>query len=184
MRDPHETNEPDDTSRSSGSVPGTGGVLGTGSALGTGSVPGGTAGTADVVSRNIATVRHIQEALGRGDVMAPMAHLAKDVRWAVNCTDRNAAPFFGEYSGRRGVAAFFEAMAVVDMTAFDIKAVFGDGDLVLVWLHMAFTTPTGGAVDMDETQIWRFRDGKVASVDLFPDTLAVATAFDRLRWAR
>jgi ketosteroid isomerase-like protein len=127
---------------------------------------------------HVDTVRLIQEALGRGDIMAPMAHMARDVRFAVNCTDREAAPFFGEYRGRQGVAAFFEAMDVVDMTAFDIKAVIGEGDLVMVWLHMAFTAPTGRTVDMDETQIWRFRDDKVISVDLFPDTLAVAAAFD------
>jgi ketosteroid isomerase-like protein len=65
----------------------------------------------------------------------------------------------------------------VEMTAFEIKAIFGEGDLVAVWLHMAFTAPSGRSVDMDETQIWTFADGKVVSVDLFPDTLAVADAF-------
>ena len=30
---------------------------------------------------------------------------------------------------------------------------------------------------MDETQIWTFSEGKVISVDLFPDTQAVAGAF-------
>jgi ketosteroid isomerase-like protein len=107
-----------------------------------------------------------------------MASMARDVRFAVNCADPDAAPFFGEYRGRQGVAAFFEAMDVVDMTSFEIKAVIGEGDLVMVWLHMAFTTPAGRSVDMDETQVWKFRDGKVVSVDLFPDTLAVAAAFD------
>jgi ketosteroid isomerase-like protein len=127
---------------------------------------------------NVDTVRAIQEALGRGDIMAPMAHLAKDVRWAVACTDRQAAPFFGEYTGRQGVLAFMQAMDVVTMDDFEIKAVIGQGDLVAVWLHMAFTAPTGRRVDMDETQIWRFRpDGKIVSVDLFPDTQAVAAAF-------
>ena len=70
-----------------------------------------------------------------------------------------------------------EAMDVVEMTAFEIKAVFGEGDLVVVWLHMAFTAPTGRTVDMDETQIWTFSEGKVVAVDLFPDTQAVAQAF-------
>jgi len=123
-------------------------------------------------------VRTIQEALGRGDIMAPMAHLAKDVRWAVACTDRDAAPFFKEYTGRQGVLAFMQAMDVVEMTDFVVKAVIGEADLVAVWLHMTFTAPTGKVVDMDETQIWRFgHDGKVVSVDLFPDTQAVAAAF-------
>jgi ketosteroid isomerase-like protein len=126
---------------------------------------------------HVETVRQIQEALGRGDIMAPMAHMSKKLRWAVACTDRQAAPFFKEYTGRQGVVAFMQDMDVVDMTSFEIKAVFGEGDHVVVWLHMAFTAPTGRSVDMDETQIWTFADGKVIAVDLFPDTQAVAEAF-------
>ena len=125
----------------------------------------------------VETVRQIQEALGRGDIMAPMAHLSRKVRWAVACADRQAAPFFKEYTGRQGVVAFMQDMDVVEMTDFQIKAVIGEGDLVVVWLHMAFTAPTGRSVDMDETQVWTFAEGKVVAVDLFPDTQAVAAAF-------
>jgi ketosteroid isomerase-like protein len=131
----------------------------------------------DRTEDNVKTVRAIQEALGRGDILAPMAHMSKKVRWAVACADRQAAPFFKEYTGRQGVAAFLADMDVVDMTSFEIKSVFGQGDLVCVVLHMSFTTPTGRTVDMDETQVWAFSDGKVTSVDLFPDTQAVAEAF-------
>jgi ketosteroid isomerase-like protein len=106
-----------------------------------------------------------------------MAHFSKKVRWAVACADRQAAPFFKEYTGRQGVAAFMQAMDVVEMTDFEIKDIFGEGDRVAVFLHMAFTAPTGRSVDMDETQIWTFSEGKVISVDLFPDTQAVAEAF-------
>jgi ketosteroid isomerase-like protein len=126
---------------------------------------------------HVETVRQIQEALGRGDIMAPMAHLSRKVRWAVACADRDAAPFFKEYTGRQGVVAFMQDMDVVEMTDFQIKAVIGEGDLVMVWLHMAFTAPTGRSVDMEETQVWTFADGKVVAVDLFPDTQAVAAAF-------
>jgi ketosteroid isomerase-like protein len=122
-------------------------------------------------------VRSIQEAFGRGDLLAPMAHFSRHVRWAVACADRDTVPFYKEYTGRQGVAAFMDDMDVVDMTAFEITSVFGSGDQVCVRLHMAFTAPTGRTVDMDETQIWTFADGKVVAVDLFPDTQAVALAF-------
>ena len=72
---------------------------------------------------------------------------------------------------------FFEAMSVVDMTSFEIHAVVEDGDLVVVLLHMGFDTPKDRHVEMDEVQVWRFEHGKVKSVDLFPDTLAVAKGF-------
>lgn len=136
-----------------------------------------SAATAAPRLSHVETVRQIQEALGRGDIMAPMAHLARKVRWAVACADRDAAPFFKEYTGRQGVVAFMQDMDVVEMTDFQIKAVIGEGDLVVVWLHMAFTAPTGRSVDMDETQVWTFSEGKVVAVDLFPDTQAVAAAF-------
>ncbi len=125
---------------------------------------------------HVETVRQIQEALGRGDILAPMAHLSRKVRWAVNCTDRDAAPFFKEYTGRQGVAAFMEDMNVT-MSDFQLKAIFGQDDYVVVWIHVVYTTPKGRVVDMDEAQIWRFAEGKVVSVDLFPDTQAVATAY-------
>jgi ketosteroid isomerase-like protein len=123
------------------------------------------------------TVRRIQESIGHGDMLSLMAHMAKDVRWAISCEDRSAAPFLAEYSGRQGVHAFFEAMHVVDVTAFDVKEIVGDGDTVWALLHIAWTAPTGRKVDMNEAQVWKFRGDKVVSVDIFPDTMAIATAF-------
>ncbi len=129
------------------------------------------------MSANAQTVRKIQEALGRGDIIEIMAHFARDARWVVNSADRDAAPWFKEYTGRQGILAFFEDMSQVTMENFVLKDVIGEQDVVVALLHMVFTTPGGGRVDMDETQVWRFEDGKVKSVELFPDTLAVARAF-------
>jgi len=110
--------------------------------------------------------------------MALMAHCGRDVRWAVNTDDREAAPWFGEYRGRKGVLAFFEALSQVDLVEFTIKDVIGDGELVTVWLHVEYTVPGGSEVKMDEVQMWRLKQGKVESVDLFPDTLAISRGFD------
>lgn len=122
-------------------------------------------------------VRGIQEALGRGDLMAPMAHLARDVVWRQSVTRRDAAPWFAEYRGRQGVLAFFEALSQVQMREFTIRAVVGDEHVVMAWLRVAWTAPSGREVDMDEVQIWRFEGAKVVAVDLVSDTLAVADAF-------
>ncbi len=103
--------------------------------------------------------------------------MAKDVRWAISCEDRSVAPFFAEYLGRQGVAAFFEAMHSVTVTRFEICDIFGEGDVVCADLHITWTAPTGRTVDMHEVQVWRFRDDKVVSVDLYPDTMAIAAAF-------
>jgi ketosteroid isomerase-like protein len=126
---------------------------------------------------NVDTVRAVTEALGRGDLLAVMGMVAKDVRWAVNAADREAAPWFGVYQGKRSLPDFFSELAKLDFTDFTLKAILSEGDLVITWLHVAFTSPLGREVDMEEVQIWQLADGKVASVDTLLDTAAVAAAF-------
>jgi ketosteroid isomerase-like protein len=126
---------------------------------------------------NVDTVRAVTEALGRGDLLAVMGMVSKDVRWAVNAADREAAPWFGVYQGKRSLPDFFAELAKLDFTDFTLKAILSDGDLVITWLHVAFTSPLGREVDMEEVQIWRLADGKVTSVDTLLDTAAVAAAF-------
>ena len=126
---------------------------------------------------NVDTVKAITEALGRGDLLAVMGMVSKDVRWAVNAADREAAPWFGVYQGKRSLPDFFAELAKLTFTDFTLKAILSDGDLVMTWLHVAFTSPLGRDVDMEEVQIWQLADGKVTSVDTLLDTAAVGTAF-------
>ena len=133
--------------------------------------------TEDPGRTNIETVRAVTDALGRGDLLAVMGMVAKDVRWAVNAADREAAPWFGVYQGKRSLPDFFAELAKLTFSDFTLKAILSDGDLVMTWLHVAFTTPTGRGVDMEEVQIWQLAGGKVTSVDTLLDTAAVAAAF-------
>jgi ketosteroid isomerase-like protein len=129
------------------------------------------------VPSNAEIVSSVTEALGRGDLLSVMGLVAKDVRWAVNAADRDAAPWFGVYEGRRSLPDFFAQLAELTFTDFTLKAMLADGDLVITWLHVAFTSPKGRAVDMEEVQIWQVADGKVQTVDTLLDTAAVAAAF-------
>ena len=126
---------------------------------------------------NADIVKTVTEALGRGDLLAVMGLVAKDVRWAVNAADRDAAPWFGVYQGKRSLPDFFAELAKLTFTDFTLKALVADGDLVMSWLHVAFTSPKGRSVDMEEVQIWQLADGKVRSVDTLLDTAAVGAAF-------
>lgn len=126
---------------------------------------------------NVQTVREITEALARGDLLLVMSKLSKDIRWAVNAADRDGAPWFQIYEGRKSLPDFFAELAKVEFSDFTLKAVAGDGDVVITWLHVAFTGPSGRSVDMEETQIWQFENGKVRSVDTLLDTAAVAAVF-------
>lgn len=126
---------------------------------------------------NADIVRTVTEALGKGDLLTVMGLVAKDVRWAVNAADREAAPWFGVYEGKRSLPDFFAQLAELTFTDFTLKAMLSDGDLVITWLHVAFTSPKGRDVDMEEVQIWQLADGKVARVDTLLDTAAVGAAF-------
>ena len=57
----------------------------------------------EVVPTNADIVRTVTEALGRGDLLAVMGLVSKDVRWAVNAADREAAPWFRVYQGKRSL---------------------------------------------------------------------------------
>jgi hypothetical protein len=52
-----------------------------------------------------------------------------------------------------------------------------DGDLPITWPHVAFTSPKGRDVGIEEVQIWQLADGKARSVDTLLDTAAVGAAF-------
>src|SRR5450755_4645431 len=59
------------------------------------------------VPTNADIVRTVTEALGRGDLLAVMGLVSRDVRWAVNAADREAAPWFRVYQGKRSLPDFF-----------------------------------------------------------------------------
>ncbi len=126
---------------------------------------------------NAEIVRTITDALSEGDPLRVMAFMSNDVRWAVSAADREAAPWFKEYRGKAGVSAFFEELSKATFTDFTVKAILADGDLVMCWLHVAFTSPSHRVVDMDEVQIWTLADGKVVSLETVLDTALVGAAF-------
>jgi ketosteroid isomerase-like protein len=129
------------------------------------------------VPSNLEIVKTITEALGRGDLLTVMGLVTKDVRWAVNAADRDAAPWFRVYEGKQSLPDFFARLGELTFTDFTLRAVLTDGDVVMTWLHVAFTSPKGRGVDMEEVQIWQLDGGKVARVDTLLDTAAVGAAF-------
>lgn len=133
--------------------------------------------TSDRSATNIEIVREVTAALEAGDLLPVMARVSRDVRWAVNVADRDTAPWFRIYEGKRDLPAFFAELAELDFKEFTVKRVVADGDVVITWLHVAFVTPTGGSVDMDEAQIWELAGGRITAVTTLLDTAAVAAAF-------
>jgi ketosteroid isomerase-like protein len=131
----------------------------------------------ETVSSNTDIIRTVSAALERGDSLAIMGLVSRDVRWTVAAADETAAPWLGTYHGKRALLDLFAALGTVEFTSITERAMVANGDLVILWLQVAFTSPKGREVDMEEVQIWQLADGKVVGVDVLTDTAAVAAAF-------
>jgi ketosteroid isomerase-like protein len=129
------------------------------------------------VASNADIVRSVTQAMERGDQLAVMGHVTRDVVWNVHAADPAAAPWFGAHEGKRGVARFLDELASVGFTQAEQRGLHADGDTVVTETHLAFDGPNGTHVEVDEVQVWRLVDGRISSVDVFLDTAAVAAAF-------
>lgn len=116
-------------------------------------------------------------AMALADALALMGYLAADVRWQVHAADPGAAPWFGVYRGKRGVLQFLQDIAVIGPVEITDLALVSEGDLVVKWIRVRFRGSDGRTTDMDEAHFWRLVDGRIVSVDILVDTVAVAAAF-------
>jgi ketosteroid isomerase-like protein len=123
------------------------------------------------------TVTALYDAIGRQDQQAIFDLLHDDVEWKINCADPGPVPWFGHFRGKDGVGRFFQGLTAAEFTDFTPKAMAADGDLVMVWLHVGLTAPTGKTVDMSEVNIWEVCDGKIVKMEALEDTAAVKEAF-------
>jgi uncharacterized protein len=121
------------------------------------------------------TVTGIYEAFGRGDLAGVLNALADDVVWEMAGT----APFAGRREGRAGVQEFFaDLMGAVKIEMFEVDAVIGDADLVVVLGRECCTaTRTGRGYEQHWAHAYTVREGKVVSVRIYEDTQAQAEAF-------
>ena len=125
---------------------------------------------------NAAIVRSVTRAMAQGEPLTVMALVTRDVVWNVHAADPDGAPWFGVRVGRRGIADLLDALASVTCTETAPTEFLADGDRVVTLAHLTLAGPDGTHLDFDEVQVWRMVDGKVAAVDVFLDTAAVAAA--------
>jgi len=112
---------------------------------------------------NIATVRRLYEAFGRGDVGTILTGLAEDVDWAAD-TGSMAAPWYGARRGKDEVTAFFsEFGAAMEVEEFTPLAFAGneDDEVMAIVLCRATSRETGRSLSMNLHHYFRFRDGKI-----------------------
>jgi len=122
---------------------------------------------------NIATVRGIYEAFGKGDVPAILEQLTDDVDWAAE-TSSDAAPWYGMRKGKDEVVGFFQAIGgTVDVSVFNPKSFASNDDEVMVLIDFTMKSKeTGREAAMQIFHYWHFRDGKVDHYRGTEDTAA------------
>jgi ketosteroid isomerase-like protein len=127
------------------------------------------------MNKNMEAVRAIYAAFGKGDVPAILEHLTEDCDWEYASTEDHEVPWLRRRRGREGAVGFFEALAALDFERFEVKAVLGEGDLVVALCDLDAKVRANGhrVREIDEAHIWHFdARGRVKRFRHAADTLA------------
>jgi len=111
---------------------------------------------------NLSLVSEIYEAVGRGDIAAILDRVSEDVDWAAEAAS-DAAPWYGQRTGKTGVASFFRDLAEsIEITEFAPRSfAAGDDDVHLLVRWTFRSISTGQQASMTMHHYWRIRDRKV-----------------------
>ena len=127
-------------------------------------------------SDNVALIESIYQAFGRGDIGFIIDQLADDVRWVTHLEP--IVPWSGDYSGKKNVPKFFDAIAnSVETTAFTPHEFIAQGETVVSTGEYGCTVNTTGKSSLTPwVFIWKLRDGRVVGYEQFHDP-ALTEAF-------
>lgn len=132
--------------------------------------------TAD--SANIALVKSLYAAFGKGDIATIVAAMTADVDW-VSVGRASDFPTLGPRIGQSGVGEFFRLVGSnLVFSAFSPEEFYAFGDKVLVLGSYAMTvTKTGKPMQSNWAHIFTIVDGKVKIFREFLDTARAAEAY-------
>ncbi len=114
---------------------------------------------------NVETVQAIYQAFGRGDIPAILEKLADDVVWEAGEISTDI-PWLQRRDGREGALAFFQSLAALDFTKFEVTAVLESGSRVVGLCNVEATLRETGRkfAEPDEVHLWWFDDaGRVTA---------------------
>ena len=124
---------------------------------------------------NIAFVRSLYEAFGKGDVPTVLAGFADDIEW----NEPEGSPYAGQHHGPQGVVENVFGRLPEDWDGFDVtpEEILADGDRVVVLLTVKGTAKeSGNKLSMPAAHVWTVRDGKVTYFRLLADSAAMNAA--------
>ncbi len=132
----------------------------------------------DIQTNNLAQVKAVYDAFGRGDVRAILDGCSPAIKWHSGGT-REDFPVFGPRSGLDGVASFFKDVAENNQfSSFEPRDFLASGDKVVVIGHYDMTQKkTGKPLSSDWVHIFTFAGGKCVAWRELNDSAAFYKAY-------
>ncbi len=122
---------------------------------------------------NVAFVKGLYAAFGRGDVPAVLGSFADDIEWH----EAEGMPYGGVHRGGDAVVQNVFAPIATDVEGFAVTAeeFVGSGDTVAAVVRYTGTGKVSGkTLDVPVVHVWDIRDGKVVRFRQFIDTVRFA----------
>ena len=126
---------------------------------------------------NTAIVKGMFEAFNRGDIAHVLDNLTDDIEWIV--PGGESIPFAGRYTGRGGVAGFFNKLSETsDTDPLVIQRYVEQGDTVVaLGASTARSKPQQKQSTTSFAMVFTLTGGKVANFQEYFDSAAVAASY-------
>lgn len=127
------------------------------------------------MENNVATVKSIYEAFGKGDIPTIIDCLAEDVQWEKwddNSSQKAGVPWMQARKGKKGAFEFFNIVSNLEVKDLQVLSMMANENQVAVELVFETNVPsTGGHFRDEELHLWTFNeDGKVIRLRHYTDT--------------
>jgi uncharacterized protein len=127
---------------------------------------------------NLATIKEIYEAFGRGDIGTILSKLADDVdweKWSDNAAQKADVPYMRFKKGVPGVIEFFQEVAKLGIKEFRILSVMEGGNQIAAEIEIE-----AARFSDEEIHLWTFNtEGKVSRFRHYLDTAKHIAAAER-----
>ena len=127
---------------------------------------------------NVALIKSVYEAFGRGDVDFIANQVGPEARWDFNVA-KSDVPWHQPAVGPGGLPTFIgNPMSNVELHAFEPRHFVAAGNDVIAHVRIAMTVRrTGKQIDEERLHWWKVRDGRIEGLRHFEDTAQVVAAW-------
>jgi ketosteroid isomerase-like protein len=130
---------------------------------------------------NLAVVKGVYEAFGRGDIEFILDQIADDCSWEswLDNHGQNAGiPPMQPRHGRAGVAEFFDYVATMQIQDFQVLDMLASDRKVVVEVQITIAMPDGASLTDEELHLYTLNDqGKVTRMRHYVDTAKQIKAY-------